>query len=472
MNMRWVCLLLFWLAFSFPGRAQAEKPFNLIFILTDNHSEWTLGAYGNTEIRTPHIDSLARGGMRFQNAYSTNSVCSPNRATLLTGLLPSQHGVHSFLTGGQGTQLGPEAYSTVEEFRTLPEILAQAGYTAGLSGKWHLGDSLRPQEGFLYWYTIPYGGSPFSEAPVIWQGKVQMETRYLTDAITDHGVEFIRQHRDGPFFLFLSYNGPYGLGDEFRKTHRNRHTEYYAERMLFSFPREPLSPWLFNNRDLINNPVTIRGYAAAISGIDDGVGRILAAVRELGLEEDTLIVFTGDQGLAGGHHGIWGMGDHTRPVHTFEEGIRVPLIYYHPGHIPAGVFEGMVAHYDFLPTVLAYLGLAGQMAPSPPSPGRDYSPVLRGESLQWEDVIFFEFENTRLIHTGDWKYTRRHPDGPDELYDMKHTPGERVNLIHRIEYTEIQEELRRRLDSFFDRYADPRYDLFKGGRSKARIHLQ
>lgn len=448
----------------------SDRP-NVVLIFTDNHSSWTLGAYGNQEIRTPHIDRLASQGILFRNAFTANPVCSPNRATLLTGLMPSQHGVHSFLSTQDG-QMGPGAHCAIEEFRSLAEILAESGYQCGLTGKWHLGDSLRPQEGFTYWYTIEYGGAPFYDANVIWQGKVQKEPRYLTEAITEHAIDFIEQNRTNPFFLYLAYNGPYGLGGEFRKTHHNRHTTYYADQVLRSFPREALHPWLYANRDIINNPASIRSYAAAVSGIDDGVGRILETLARLGLEKNTLVIFTSDQGLAGGHHGIWGMGDHTRPSADYEEMIRIPLMYRHPEKISAGtVSDLIVSIYDTFPTLLSYLGLAHKAPSDPPPPGRDYSAALVGKELDWDNVIFYEFENLRMIRTADWKYTYRFPDGPHDLYDMKNTPGERVNFIHQAEYKEIQEMLAKRLEAFFDRYADPKYDLLHGGRSKARIHM-
>ena len=122
------------------------KP-NVVFILTDNHGPWTLGCYGNPDIRTPNIDRLAKEGTLFTRAFAPNAVCSPTRATLLTGLMPSQHGVHRFLGGG-GVQTGTNAYYTLREFRTLPKILSEAGYVCGMSGKWHLGANLQPHDGF------------------------------------------------------------------------------------------------------------------------------------------------------------------------------------------------------------------------------------------------------------------------------------------------------------------------------------
>ena len=449
--------------------AEAPPP-NLVLIMTDNHGAWTLGCYGNPDIRTPNIDRLAGGGMLFDRCFSSNAVCSPTRATYLTGLMPSQHGVHCWLRGGRA-QIGPDAYNTIEEFRSLPEILAASGYVCGLSGKWHLGDNLHPQEGFSYWVTKPAGGtSTFYDAKIIEDGKIRVEPGYTTDFWTRHGVRFIEQNKERPFFLFLAYNGPYGLGGSLLKPTRNRHAEYYADKELKSFPREPIHPWLYNNRQYINNIKAIRRYAAEISGVDDGVGQIMEALQRCGLEKNTLVIFTADQGLSGGHHGMWGMGDHSRPLFTFDGTMHVPLIYHQPGEIPAGKKSDiMVSNYDLLPTVLSYLGLGDKIPSRPELPGRDYSAVLRGKKIPWDNVIFYEFENSRAIRTADWKLTRRFPNGPDELYDLKNDPGERKNLIDRPEHAATQARLSKRLDEFFDHYADPKYDLFHGGGSKSHL---
>src|SRR5262245_29966744 len=176
----------------------AERPINLLFILTDNHGAWTLGCYGNKEIRTPNIDRLAAEGMLFTRAYCDNSVCSPSRATFLTGLIPSQHGVHVYIP--ERAQIGPQAYCVIREFRTLPVILAEAGYVCGLSGKWHLGDNLNPQLGFTYWFTKKSGHTTtFYNDDMIWQGKVYQEPEYTTDAITRHALEFLEHNKSKPF---------------------------------------------------------------------------------------------------------------------------------------------------------------------------------------------------------------------------------------------------------------------------------
>jgi len=197
--------------------------------MTDNHGAWSLGCYGNPEIKTPHLDKFAAEGTLFTRCYANNAVCSPTRATFLTGLMPCQHGVHRYL-GARGAQIGPRAYNTLEEFDTLPSLLADAGYVCGLSGKWHLGGNLHPQEGFSFWTTKPHGHSRgFYDQEVIENGEIRIEPTYLTKYWTDRGIEFIEQNKDRPFFLFLAYNGPYGLGGAMREPIRNRFKDVYAD---------------------------------------------------------------------------------------------------------------------------------------------------------------------------------------------------------------------------------------------------
>ena len=450
--------------------SSSRRRANIVLIMTDNHGAWTVGCYGNPDIKTPYIDRLAKQGLRFTEAFSSNAVCSPTRATYLTGLIPSQHGVHCYLSRDEA-QMGANAYSTIEEFRTLPEILAEQGYTCGLVGKWHLGKNMHPQEGFSYWITMPHGGTrTFYNAEVIEGGKVRTEPGYLTDLWTKNATSFIEQNKSRPFFLFLSYNGPYGLGSSLNKPARNRHAAYYANKELPSFPREPMHPWLHNNKQFLNNVHAMRRYACELSAIDDGVGEVMYTLKKLGLDEDTLVIFTADQGWAGGHHGIWGMGDHTRPLHAFDSTMHIPLIFRHLGFIPAGrQCNLMTSNYDLLPTVLSYLGLSGEIPDNPKLPGRDYSAILKGRRLEWDNVVFYEFENVRAIRTAEWKYVERYPDGPHELYNLKTDTGERFNLYGQPKQADIQKELRARLYQFFNCYADPKYDLWRGGRSKTRL---
>jgi arylsulfatase A-like enzyme len=439
---------------------------NVVVVMTDNHGAWSLGCYGNRDVRTPHIDRLAREGILFTRCFSSNAVCSPTRATFLTGLIPSQHGVHDFLRAG-GWQIGPNAHSTIEEFRTLPEILAQAGYACGLSGKWHLGDNMRPQEGFGFWVTKPHGGtSSLYRTSVIENGRITSVSGYATEYWTRRGIEFIQQNRGRPFFLFLAYNGPYGHGG--RPAH-NRHAAYYAEQPMHAFPREPVHPWLRVDRPLVGNVDAYRAYAAEVSGIDDGVGEVLRAIEENELDRNTLVIFTADQGFACGHGGFWGMGWHTEPKTGFDWTMHIPMIWRHPEGIPAGRTSGILtSNYDLMVTLLSYLGLKDRIAPKPESPGRDYAPLLRAQKLaHWDNAVFYDFLNVRAVRTAEWKYLERQgAEPPTELYDLNNDPGERSNLADEPLHAETQRKLRRRLEAFFQRYANPEYDLWRGGKSK------
>jgi arylsulfatase A-like enzyme len=450
--------------------AQSGSRPNIILIVTDNHGAWSLGCYGNEEIATPHIDRLAREGVLFTRAFSNNPVCSPTRASLLTGLMPSQHGVHRYL-GPKGAQMGPRAYYTLQEFDTLPQILAEAGYVSGLSGKWHLGANLQPQDGFKYWVTMPHGAAPgFYGQEVIENGRIRREPSYLTDFWTDHAVRFIEKNRGNPFFLMLAYNGPYGLGASMKEPIRNRHAGYYKDKPMASMPRDAAHPWNFNYGTWMSDVNVRRKYAAEVSGIDDGVGRVLDTLDRLALRDNTMIVLVGDQGLSGGQSGFWGMGDHTRPLTAFDWTMWIPLIVSHPGCAAGTRTDAIVSTYDVMPSVLDYAGLAARQAKTPLSPGRSFAPILRGaRPSNWTDAIFFEFENVRAIRTGEWKYVKRIHERPDELYNLLKDPGERLNLIDDPALTPVQAELRRRLDAFFSRYAEPKWDLWKGGTSKSGL---
>jgi arylsulfatase A-like enzyme len=464
---------LFWLYACLIGlpyavrAAEPQEKTNLVFILTDNQGAWTLGCYGNKDIRTPNVDRLAAEGIRFTRALSSNPVCSPTRATFLTGLIPSQHGIHSFLD--QKYMMGPEAYYALSEFTTLGEVLRDAGYVCGLTGKWHLGANLTPSAGFSFWVTKPDGSTKeFYDQDIIEDGKVRREAGYTTDFWTRKGIQFIEQNKDKPFFLYLAYNGPYALGPLMLNPSHNRHAEYYADKELLCFPRDAMHPWQFNNKQFHNSLTAMRRVASEVSGVDDGVGEIMATLKRHNLDGKTLVVYASDQGWMGGQNGIWGMGDHTRPIGAHELMMQIPMIFRQPGRIPAEQTSDLiVSNYDFMPTVLDYLGLADKMPAKPKSPGRDFSQVLAGKKIDWDNVMYYEMETCRAIRTDDWKYVARHPDGPDELYDTRKDPQERFNLFGQNGTETKRKELATRMDVFFTTYADPKYDIWKGGRSKA-----
>jgi len=444
-----------------------DRP-NIVFILTDNQGAWSLGCYGNPDILTPNIDRLASEGIRFTRALSSNPVSSPTRATLLTGLIPSQHGVHCYIDNKN--MIGPEAFRMIDEFKSLGEILSDAGYICGLSGKWHLGDHLNAQEGFSYWVTKPGGHTlEFYDQDVIEDGKIRRESGYTTDLWTRKGVEFIRKNKDHPFFLFLAYNGPYALGDLMLNPPRNRHAGYYKDKHFSCFPVDRMHPWQNGNKPFHNKQIAMERLAAETSGVDDGVGEIMYELKRLGLDDNTIVIYSADQGYIGGHNGMWGMGDHFRPIGAHELMMNIPFIFRYRGKIEAGTTSDvLISNYDFLPTLLNYLGLGDKTPRKPELPGRDFSSLLHGQKIDVANEVFYEMENTRVIRTDHWKYVARYPDGPFELYNMELDPQERFNLYGQPETANVLRDLSQRLNNFFNKYADPKYDLWKEGRSKAR----
>jgi len=180
------------------------------------------------------------------------------------------------------------------------------------------------------------------------------------------------------------------------------------------------------------------------------------------------VVFTADHGACAGHHHYWGMGEHARPFNVAQTTMRVPMIVRHPSGILAGqAFESMTSHADFFPSILEYLGLGDRIPTEHPLCGRNYAPALHGDSCDLgEEILFAEYETTRLVTTREWKLVRRNGFGDDQLFDVANDPEESVNLLGQKATEAIEAELSSRLDAFFARYCDPQYDVLSGGRSK------
>ncbi|MFW5992264.1 MAG: sulfatase-like hydrolase/transferase [Halanaerobiaceae bacterium] len=187
---------------------QKKKRPNVVFILTDDQGPWALGCAGNEEIKTPHLDQLAQTGMRFENFFCTSPVCSAARATLLTGRIPSQHGVHDWIREGN---FGDNAVEYLVDQPGYTDILADNGYTCGISGKWHLGNSGQPQKSFSHWYVHQKGSSHYHNAPMFREGELVREPEYITDLITDDALDFIEKHAEdeNPFYLSVHYTAPH-----------------------------------------------------------------------------------------------------------------------------------------------------------------------------------------------------------------------------------------------------------------------
>ena len=431
-----------------------DRP-NVIFILTDDQGVWAAGCYGNPEIRTPNIDRLAACGMRFENFFVASPVCSPSRASFLTGRIPSQHGVHDWIRGGN---VGPDSIRYLQDEVAYTDVLAGNGWTCGISGKWHLGDSQIAQHGFDHWYVHQLGGGPYNDPPMVRDGEAAIHPGYVTNLITDDALGFLDTHGPGdkPFYLSVHYTAPHSPWTG----HPQDIVDSYDECAFESCPQEPRHPWAISLTDeCLGDTEMLKGYFAAVTAMDADVGRILDKLDELGISENTLVVFTSDNGFSCGHHGFWGKGNGTWPLNMYENSIKVPFIASHPGVIPEGAVQpALVSACDFMPTLLDYLGL-----PLPEGgnlPGESFNGLLRqnGGSGRESVVIYDEYGSTRMIRTQDWKYVHRYPDGPNELYDLTNDPDERRNLIDESGNAARAAEMRERLDEWFSVYAVPEMD--------------
>ncbi|WDH78575.1 sulfatase-like hydrolase/transferase [Microbacterium esteraromaticum] len=429
---------------------------NLILIVSDDQGPWALGAAGNPEIRTPVLDDLAARGIRLDRFFCASPVCSPARASLLTGRIPSAHGVHDYL---DGAHVGTESQDYLQGVPTLTDALADAGYRLGLSGKWHLGASDAPRAGFVHWYALEGGGSAYRDAVMYRDGVAEHVGEYLTDVIADDAIAFIdaEQQHPNPFFLALNFTAPH---KPFAGQHPERFTDLYRDCAFESCPQESPHPWL---QTLDGAPIggesdtreALIGYFAAVTAMDAAIGRVLDRLRAHGIEQETIVVFLSDNGFSCGHHGFWGKGNGTFPMNMYDESVMVPFIVSAPGMLPVGVVhDDLLSAYDLPATLLELLGLPSHEFEQ--GPGRSFAGLLRGEAPARPErpvVVHSEYGPARMIRTADRKYVHRHPYGPHEFYDLASDPRESRNLIDDAAYRDDQERLRGMLHDWFVRFS-------------------
>lgn len=467
---------------------QPESRPNIVLIIADNQSSSLLGAYGNQEIETPNIDELAKRGIIFTNAFAASGVCSPTRAAILTGLIPSQTGVHNALPSSPDA-ISVENWSSIEEFRTLPQTLSSAGYHTAMIGKFHLGSHENAQLGFNHWVAMDTGHTKsFVDTDVVDNGKHVGVTRHATDYWTDKAIEYLSTRRsDQPFFLMLSYNGPYMLPPVVTGLSHSKHAPQY-EANTPSFPQEPvhefLRGWAIGQPpsegmqadathawaaiSALNNRRAMINTAAETTTVDAGVGRVMASLEDNDLRKNTVVIYTSDQGSAYGQHGLWGNTSWAFPFPAYDIHMRIPLIFSHPeGTIQSKSSALLVNQIDLFPTILDYVGLGNIEIEG--TTGRSVMPTLNGSSDQDERPVFFEFITSRVVRTSEWKFIKRFPAGPNELYQVATDPGEQNNLNDDDQFSAVRNRLESQLDNFFLDVANPEYDLWNGGTAKGRL---
>ena len=363
----------------------AQRP-NILFILSDDQGAWSLGSAGNQDVKTPNLDRLAQRGIRFENFFCASPVCSPARASIMTGTMPSQHGIHDWLAKGHldEERLSPrmrEAFYAPEREQKMewprsqlmgdraveylagqccyPQRLREAGYTCALFGKWHLGDASKPQAGFETWNTIAMGGDNYYTPTVMMPDSSFdiLDGVYLTDYINDNALDYLKK-REGeaqPFYLSVHYTAPHAPWG--RQFHPDWAFEPFEGSAFSSIPKLPAHPWSsyagMSEAEWDHfRQTSLEGYCAAVYAMDRNIGRLLDELERQGIVQDTLVIFTADNGMSMGHHGIIGKGNGTFPMNMYEEAVKVPFIVSRPGSVPEGVVEqGLFGHVDLFPTL-------------------------------------------------------------------------------------------------------------------------
>ncbi|MCC5831280.1 MAG: sulfatase-like hydrolase/transferase [Phycisphaeraceae bacterium] len=447
---------------------------NILLFVTDDHGRWALPCYGAREIHAPTLDFLAATGIRAEQAYTPCAVCSPARASLFTGRMPSAHGIHDWLSAEDGDQHHPGLTGQT----LLPALLKQVGYATGLSGKWHCGHPDRPADGFDTWFTMAHGTTARFGAQPFYEGNSIVELHgHQAVHITDRAARFLLERdRRRPFFLTVGYtdthtphsHAPQRLSDQYRNT---RFATVPEESFAACHGHVRFAP----RPDAGERQRQLADYAASVSMIDQQIARLMDVLENLGELENTIVIYTSDHGHMNGHHGLHTKSNATVPANFIDESIQVPLIWSFPDDRAAArqgeaerdrVLHDRVDHCDLFATILDAAGLdARSLADSVRSPGQSYLAQLRGAGSDRQvsngrrQEQFCEYGNARMVRTDRHKLIVRHPGPnghwPDEFYELENDPRERTNAIKAPQHADTIAALRAKLDDFFARYEEP-----------------
>jgi arylsulfatase A-like enzyme len=437
------------------GTAAAASRPNILYIMADDHAAHAISAYGSKVNKTPQIDRIAKEGMRLNNCFVTNSICTPSRASILTGKYSHINGVPVF-NRFDGSQ------------PTLAKYLQAAGYHTGMIGKWHLGSA---PTGFDHWTVLPGQGVYHDPVFLTPDGRTKIKG-YVTDVITDLSIAFLdRRPKDRPFFLMCHHKAPHRPWQPDEK-HRKQWEKIevpepdtfdddYTTRSdaareatmridrdltptdLKEKPPEGLSAkelkrWMYQRY--------MRDYLACIASIDENVGRLLDNLDKNGLAENTIVIYTSDQGFFLGDH------DWYDKRFMYEESLRMPLLVRWPGKVKAGsVQDGMVLNVDFAPTLLAAAGLK---VPAEMQ-GRNFLPLLEGErTADWRKSMYYRYyhypQHHRVqphygVRTERYKLIYFNKIDQWELFDLRKDPHEMKNVYKDPAYAETLKELKAEL---------------------------
>ena len=421
-----------------PERIPGAKPRNVVFILSDDHRYDAMGFLGHPFAKTPAMDSMAANGAHVKNALVTTSLCSPSRASILTGLYTFRHRV---IDNNRPIPAGTVYF---------PQYLQKAGYATAFIGKWHMGgESDRPQPGWDRWVSFAGQGHylpPTPDSTLNVDGKRVKQAGYITTELTDYAIDWLKGQKpdEKPFFLYLSHKAVHA-----NFTPENRY-EGTCKDLPFSRPEtesttatDRLAPrWLRDQRNSwhgVDFPYHsnldieryYKRYCETLRSVDDSIGRVLRQLKDMGIHDETLVIYMGDNGFMFGEHGLI-----DKRV-AYEASMRVPMLVQCPALIKGGtVLDQMVANIDVAPTVMEAMALK-----TPPHmDGKSFLPLARGERVPWREQFLYVYyweknfpqtPTTFALRTPTHKYITYYGLwDADELYDLEADPGEATNLLY------------------------------------------
>lgn len=393
------------------GETEEPRRPNIVIIMADDLGYGGISSYGNDSIHTPHLDSLARQGLKFTDFYANAPVCTPTRAALMTGRYQQRAGLEGVIyVRGETRQVGMDTSQV-----TIAELLRQQGYATGIMGKWHLGykKAFNPvHHGFDTFYGYVSGNidyhTHYDNAGIYdwWHNLDSLqEEGYVTDLITRHAVQFIHRHKAEPFFLYVPHEAP--------------HVPFQGrDDPGYRYPGQEFSYY---------GPVEdrLRAYREMVEVMDEGIGSIMQALRENGLEENTLFFFLSDNGALarfGSNGGLNG-----QKTNLYEGGIRVPAIAYWKGKIRPGETSAVALSMDLLPTALSISGAS--VSEKYTLDGLDISPLLLQQQPLGERTVFWRYRGQKAVRRGSWKLLITESD--TALYNLDRDIGETKNVSAR-----------------------------------------
>ncbi len=442
-----------------PHKIDRVKPRNVVFILSDDHRYDAMSFMGHQFAVTPHMDSMAANGVHLKNAFVTTSLCSPSRASILTGLYTFRHRV---IDNQRAVPEGTQFFS---------QYLQNAGYRTGFVGKWHMGHANDdPRPGFDYWVSFKGQGRYFPPSPdytINVNGRRVKQDEYITTLLTGYAIDFLEQQKgaDQPFLLFLSHKA---VHDPF--TPEDKHRGKLADKM-FHPPNSALPVdgnslnrprWLLDQRNswhgmdfaLHSTEGVVpfyKNYCEALCSVDDSIGEVMEQLKRMGIYRETLVIYMGDNGFLFGEHGLF-----DKRV-AYETSIRVPLLMQCPELFKGGtVVDQVVANIDIAPTIMEAMGLRKP----PHMDGESFIPLAQGKDIPWRDYFLYVYyweQNypqtpTHFSLRGDrYKFTTYYGLwDTDELFDIQDDPEEQNNLVHDPGFAAVKKRMQDRLYAMMD----------------------